>query len=206
MLGWAVYLCTGATGVGSVQPIRAAQWDKMGREEKGAKPGGCSSVFAITKEADEHLKQLGNLFIVIVAESDLLPGPYTLVGNEMRDVWKIVDDSFGTCMTTLKTPVEVRCPSPAGQLWRISCSWVMNTTGSPSESFQPFQHMCPDSQFPSFALRSRIKTRAAIDGRISGFRVIVKDNIHLKGTRVSQGNKAFHDTFAPQPESAPCIQ
>lgn len=82
----------------------------------------------------------------------------------------------------------------------------MNTTGSPSESFQPFQHMCPDSQFPSFALRSRIKTRAAIDGRISGFRVIVKDNIHLQGTRVSQGNKAFHDTFAPQPESAPCIQ
>lgn len=82
----------------------------------------------------------------------------------------------------------------------------MNTTGSPSESFQPFRHMCPDSQFPSFALRSRIKTWAAIDGRISGFRVIVKDNIHLKGTRVSQGNKAFHDTFAPQPESAPCIQ
>lgn len=97
-------------------------------------------------------------------------------------------------------------PFSSGSIMANSCSWVMNTTGSPSDPFQPFQHMCPDSRLPSFALRSRIKTRAETDSRISGFRVIVKDNIRVKGARVSQGNKAFHDTFPPQPESAPCIQ
>lgn len=61
-----------------------------------------ASDFEITQEAYEHLKQLGNRYIVIVAEPDPPPGPYALVGNEMRDVWKIVDDSFGTCMTTLR--------------------------------------------------------------------------------------------------------
>jgi hypothetical protein len=50
----------------------------------------------------EHLEKLRNRYIVVVAESDLLPGPYALDGNEMGDVWKIVDDSFGTCMTALR--------------------------------------------------------------------------------------------------------
>lgn len=97
-------------------------------------------------------------------------------------------------------------PFSSGSIMANSCSWVMNTTGSPSDPFQPFQHMCPDSRLSSFALRSHIKTRAATNSRISGFRVIVKDNIHVKGARISQGNEAFHDTFPPQPESAPCIQ
>ncbi len=35
---------------------------------------------------------------------------------------------------------------------------------------------------------------------------MVKNNIHLKGTKVSQGNKAFYDTYPPQIESADCIQ
>jgi hypothetical protein len=63
--------------------------------------GTQASDSALTKEADEHLKKLGNRYIVGVAELNLLPGPYALVGNEMRDMWKIADDSFGTCITTL---------------------------------------------------------------------------------------------------------
>ena len=41
---------------------------------------------------------------------------------------------------------------------------------------------------------------------LGGLRLVVKDNIHLKGTKVSDGNKAFYDTYPPQAESAECVQ
>lgn len=41
---------------------------------------------------------------------------------------------------------------------------------------------------------------------LAGIRIVVKDNIHIKGTKVSQGNKAFYDTFPPQQQNAECIQ
>ncbi len=67
--------------------------------------------------------------------------------------------------------------------------------------------MSTNSQFSSFALGSRLRYLGSAPKRpLDGLRIIVKDNIHLKGTRVSQGNKAFHDTYPPQPESAECIQ
>lgn len=37
-------------------------------------------------------------------------------------------------------------------------------------------------------------------------RVLVKDNIHLKGIKTSVGNRAFYETYPPQPESAECVQ
>jgi len=59
---------------------------------------------------------------------------------------------------------------------------------------------------PSFALRSRIRDKVAFDSPIAGFRIVTKDNIHLQGTKVSQGNKAFHDTYPPQEDSAHCLK
>jgi hypothetical protein len=55
-----------------------------------------------TKEAQEYLGKLGNQHVIFVPSFELLPGPYVLIGNELRDVWKITDDSHGTCMATLK--------------------------------------------------------------------------------------------------------
>ncbi len=37
-------------------------------------------------------------------------------------------------------------------------------------------------------------------------RVLVKDNIHLKGIRTSVGNCAFYETYPSQLESAECVQ
>jgi Asp-tRNA(Asn)/Glu-tRNA(Gln) amidotransferase A subunit family amidase len=37
-------------------------------------------------------------------------------------------------------------------------------------------------------------------------RVIIKDNIHLKGIKTSVGNRAFFDTYPVRQESAECIQ
>lgn len=56
----------------------------------------------VTTEAWDYLHGLGTK-CVIGAESDSLPpGPYAVVGNQLRDAWKLVDDSNGTCMVTLK--------------------------------------------------------------------------------------------------------
>ena len=56
----------------------------------------------ITDDAEECFAELGNKQAMFVPSPKLLPGPYVLVGQELRDVWKLVDDFNGTCMATLK--------------------------------------------------------------------------------------------------------
>lgn len=81
-----------------------------------------------------------------------------------------------------------------------------------SRSFEPFQplHWIDSShQFPSFALPSRIKTGTGHEPQsksLAGWRILVKDNINLQGTKTSQGNKAYYDTYGPCTKNAPCIQ
>lgn len=57
---------------------------------------------AITAEAAEYLAEIGNKQTVFSSLPRLLPGPYACVNQELREVWKLVDDSNGTCMITLK--------------------------------------------------------------------------------------------------------
>jgi hypothetical protein len=59
-----------------------------------------------TDEAREYLCKLGSQETLFVSLPELLPGPYALVEKELRDVWKLVDDSNGTCMTTLAPQSE----------------------------------------------------------------------------------------------------
>jgi Asp-tRNA(Asn)/Glu-tRNA(Gln) amidotransferase A subunit family amidase len=77
---------------------------------------------------------------------------------------------------------------------------------SVEDDFEPFPVLSSDDRFSSFALSSRIKTRAASSSFFAGMRVLVKDNIHLKGIKTSVGNRAFYETYPPQPESAECVQ
>lgn len=85
---------------------------------------------------------------------------------------------------------------------------ALNLDASPSEAFDVFKHTrSENSQSSCFALRSRTKVKAAfIDSPLAGLRVVIKDNIHLKGTKVSQGSRAFYDTYPPQQASAECVQ
>ncbi|OKL58530.1 hypothetical protein UA08_06367 [Talaromyces atroroseus] len=121
-------------------------------------------------EAREYLRQLGNEETLFVSSPELLPGPYALVGGELRDVWKLVDDTNGTCMTTLESQSD------------------------PSKAAQSFQLRSTNNQFLSFALRSRIQSKALFTSPLAGLRIIIKDNIHLKGVKTSLGNRAFYDT------------
>jgi len=112
----------------------------------------------------------------------------------------------------------LRANSGAGEMWAscvaapvaavdgLSCSWTMTLIGSASETFQPFQYTCPESQFPSFALRSRIKTLAANRQPDFRFSRHWQNQYSPQGHQGLQGNKASQDTFPPQLESAPCIQ
>lgn len=51
-------------------------------------------------EARRYLTGLGNRHVIFTSSPALLPSLYFLVGGEARDVWKLVDDEFGTCMAT----------------------------------------------------------------------------------------------------------
>ncbi|KAJ8105970.1 hypothetical protein ONZ43_g7220 [Nemania bipapillata] len=137
----------------------------------------------ITPEALDYLAQQGNERRIFITGESLLPGPYVSWGREIRDVWRLVDDSSGTCMLTLKP---------------------QQTVGD--DPFEIFSSRIPGSQFRGFAIPSRIKTSRVSDSPLSGFRVVIKDNIHLKGIRTSAGNKGFHDTYRERTESAPCVK
>jgi hypothetical protein len=54
-----------------------------------------------TTEAKEYLQSIG-VERIISTSIPFLPGPYAVVQGLLRDVWKLVDDSQGTCMVTLK--------------------------------------------------------------------------------------------------------
>ena len=40
----------------------------------------------------------------------------------------------------------------------------------------------------------------------AGLRIVIKDNIHLKGIKTSVGNRAFYNTYPPQQSSAGTIR
>ena len=58
----------------------------------------------LTNEAQEYLKKHGNKWIKFLSASGPipLPGPYACIAGNMRDVWKLVEDSHGTCMTSIR--------------------------------------------------------------------------------------------------------
>lgn len=56
----------------------------------------------ITNDARDYLHGLGTKRIIFAESETLLPGPYAIVGDQLRDAWKLIDDINGTCMVTLK--------------------------------------------------------------------------------------------------------
>ena len=60
----------------------------------------------ISDEARRYLESVGNRRFLFIPSTQLSPGPYALIGSELRQVWKIVDDFNGTCMSTLKPQAE----------------------------------------------------------------------------------------------------
>ncbi|PGH08850.1 hypothetical protein AJ79_05854 [Helicocarpus griseus UAMH5409] len=93
----------------------------------------------------------------------------------------------------------------------MSGNWSMTPMGHDDHIWTASTSDClhlksDDGQFLTVALPSRIKTQAISDLPIAGWRVLVKDNIHLQGAKSSLGNKAFYETYPPQPETAECIK
>jgi hypothetical protein len=64
--------------------------------------GTKEDVITITNDAREYLHGLGTQRIICTESENLLPGPYAVVGDQLRDAWKLIDDINGTCMVTLK--------------------------------------------------------------------------------------------------------
>lgn len=63
-----------------------------------------------------------------------------------------------------------------------------------------------DGQFPCFAIGSRIKAEAASQSYLAGLRILIKDNMHLKGVKTSLGKKAYYETYPPRQETARCVE
>ncbi|KAL7917263.1 amidase signature enzyme [Trichoderma austrokoningii] len=132
---------------------------------------------SISDEAISLLREHGIKYVV-TSSKDYLPGPHVIVDQELREVWKLVDDSNGTCMVTVKPQKD------------------------PSSTPEPF---LIGSQTLSFAIPSRIKSDGH-PSPLAGFRILIKDNIDLEGIKTSVGNYAFYNTFPLRAKSARCVQ
>jgi len=60
------------------------------------------SKLTLAETAQAYLKTLGNQEVTSLSAQEQLPGPYIIVKETLRDVSKVVDDAYGTCMTTLR--------------------------------------------------------------------------------------------------------
>jgi hypothetical protein len=155
----------------------------------------------ITDQARMYLSNFGNKWIKYVSSADtdreVLPGPYVLLKNQLRDVWRLVDDVNRTCMVTLR-------PQPG-----LVCEFfhIVRVILILHRVSKPLQLYSSDSQSLSIALPSRLRSQQnSANSTIAGWRVVVKDNIHMQGIKTSLGNRGFYDTYPPQPQTADCIQ
>jgi len=60
--------------------------------------------------------------------------------------------------------------------------------------------------FLQVAVASSLKSRNCLDKPLAGVRVVVKDNFHLQGLKVSLCNRAYYDTYPPSENTAVCLQ
>jgi hypothetical protein len=60
----------------------------------------------VSNEAIDLLREHGMKEYVVTSSTDYFPGPHVIVDQELREVWKLVDDSNKTCMVTLKPQKE----------------------------------------------------------------------------------------------------
>lgn len=56
----------------------------------------------ISKEEIKILEENGMKEYIFVSSTDYSPGPHVIVDQELREVWKLVEDSYASCMVTLK--------------------------------------------------------------------------------------------------------
>jgi hypothetical protein len=56
----------------------------------------------VSKEAIKVLEESGMKDYIFVSSTDYSPGPHAIVDQELREVWKLVEDSYASCMVTLK--------------------------------------------------------------------------------------------------------
>jgi hypothetical protein len=65
--------------------------------------GAHADRIVLTPDAREYLAFRGNKHVVCTNPPlASLPGPYLWFGGQLRDVWRLVSDSHGTCTATLK--------------------------------------------------------------------------------------------------------
>lgn len=69
--------------------------------------GGGEDDFELLEETRDYLGQLGNKRINFHRWPEVLePGPYIIMEGIGLNIWKLVADDHGTCMTTLKPRSE----------------------------------------------------------------------------------------------------
>ncbi|KAE9372706.1 amidase signature enzyme [Stipitochalara longipes BDJ] len=60
--------------------------------------------------------------------------------------------------------------------------------------------------FLQVAVASRLQAETNAEQPLAGLRVVVKDNFHLKGLKVSLCNRAYYNTYPPCEKTAVCLQ
>ncbi|KAK0730142.1 amidase signature domain-containing protein [Lasiosphaeris hirsuta] len=116
-----------------------------------------------------------------VSRGGVASGPYFLKGDVVFHAWKIYTDIF-SCFGTTVLPT-----------WKPYRFKSFNRTGSNGIGM-------------SVAVPSRRYARPSPAKPLAGFRVGVKDNFRLAGTKSSVGNRAFLETYGQDAETAAFIK
>ncbi|PVH80611.1 amidase signature enzyme [Cadophora sp. DSE1049] len=139
----------------------------------------------VSESARRYLRTRGTNWIQVVpprlaATACLCEGPCVIVNGHLYEAWRVYSDTHGTLLTALQ-------PSSERPLQRLELP--LDRDG-----------------FLQIAVASRLKSRNCSDQPLAGVRVMVKDNFHLQGLKVSLCNRAYYDTYPPSKKTAVCLQ
>ncbi|KAH7169961.1 hypothetical protein EDB81DRAFT_940931 [Dactylonectria macrodidyma] len=123
---------------------------------------------------------------------EILPGPYVLIEQCLREVFKVVDDANTTCAMTLRSSSEYCGSSPYFRLYRPVCH------------FTPVALRSPCNRFFAFVIPTPIRTGKG--PRSAGLWVVIDDDINIQGIASSVGNRVFYNIKSPTPQSVKCIK
>lgn len=73
-------------------------------------------------------------------------------------------------------------------------------------TFTELQASVPSNGKTHVAVPSRLRSRCAGSAPLAGWRIVVKDNMHLKGVKTSLCNQAYYDTYPAPTKTAAFLQ
>ncbi|KAL9609128.1 MAG: hypothetical protein Q9167_006089 [Letrouitia subvulpina] len=132
----------------------------------------------------ELLQEWANKWIEILPPSKataFAPGPYIVDGQALFQMWRVYDDY---------------------NLAFLNATWP---SMDDARSFECVPNVPDNGRALGIIVPSRLYFQESPQLPLNGWRIAVKDNYHLQGTRTSICNRAFNNLYPPQKSTAKCL-